>query len=41
MYVDAKLGKLNLNSILLDGHGLEWVRPFRSYGTLKSGKSHI
>ena len=25
----------------MGGHGQKWVTPFRSYGTLKSGASHI
>ena len=25
----------------MGGHGQKWVRPFRSYGTIKSGASHM
>ena len=32
---DTNLGKLNVG-----GYVQKWVRPFRSYGTLKSGAFH-
>ena len=37
LHPDTNLGKLNVDLILLGGYAKKWVRPFRWYGTLKSG----